>query len=266
VYVGGYFTTLGDGTTSAKYIAKWNGSAWSQLMDGDYNGVPGTVWAAAVQTAAQKMFVGGNLIYAGPNGANYIAAFSDSENPLPVELTTFTAKALGNDVVLRWRTESEVNNAGFEIERGTTSWKRIGFVQGFGNSASPHEYSFTEKNLMAGKYKYRLKQIDNDGTFTYSKEIEVVINTIPNSYVLYQNYPNPFNPTTTITYQIPQAGLVTLKVYDAIGTEVATLVNQQREAGSYNITFNASKLNSGVYFYTLRSGDFTATKKLILVK
>jgi hypothetical protein len=159
-----------------------------------------------------------------------------------------------------------VNNAGFEIERGTTSWQRIGFVQGFGYSASPREYSFTEKNLMAGKYKYRLKQIDNNGTFTYSKEIEVAINTTPDSYALYQNYPNPFNPATTITYQIPQAGFVTLKVYDAIGSEAATLVNQQQEAGSYNITFDGSKLNSGVYFYTLRSGAFSATKKLSLVK
>jgi hypothetical protein len=85
-------------------------------------------------------------------------------------------------------------------------------------------------------------------------------------YSLCQNYPNPFNPTTTIHYSINSAGLVTLKVYDILGTQVASLVNERQEAGSYTVEFNAANLPSGIYFYMLTSGNFKETKKLILLK
>jgi hypothetical protein len=198
--------------------------------------------------------------------------------PLPVELTTFTATAKENVVNLYWKTETEVNNYGFEIERGQTSnvksqitWKKIGFVEGHGNSNSPKEYSFTDNKPFGGsKFQYRLKQIDIDGQFEYSDIVGVVV--IPEKFALYQNYPNPFNPTTKIRYQIPllggdeRGGLVTLKVYDVLGNEVATLVNEEKPAGTYEITWYAANLPSGVYFYTINAGSFVETKKMILLR
>jgi hypothetical protein len=191
----------------------------------------------------------------------------NTSTPLPVELTAFNAERTSSGVLLNWATATEVNLQEFQIERksGTGNWMKIGFIPGHGNSSTPQEYSFPDDNVVAGENHYRLKMVDFDGTFHYSKELLINIPPI-RSYALYQNYPNPFNPTTTISYQIPQAGLVTLKVYDMLGREVATLVNSHQEVGSYNVTFDANKLNSGVYFYTLQAGEFAATKKLLLLK
>ncbi len=183
---------------------------------------------------------------------------------LPVELSAFTATASTSSATLKWSTATEVNNYGYDIERRLVSvdastvvdaqtlyasmqWTKVGFVAGNGTSNVAHTYSYTDANVSSGKYAYRLKQIDNSGTYKYSSEAEVSVTT-PKNFMLSQNYPNPFNPTTTITYDIPAVGslhVVTLKVYDIIGREVATLVNESKEAGSYQVTFNASKLASG---------------------
>ncbi|NUM60843.1 MAG: T9SS type A sorting domain-containing protein, partial [Ignavibacteriaceae bacterium] len=145
--------------------------------------------------------------------------------------------------------------------------------EGHGTTSEQQKYSYKDSSLTSGKYSYRLKQIDYDGSFKYSKEMEVDLST-PLKYLLEQNYPNPFNPTTTISYSIKTSGQVQLKVYDMLGTEVASLVNENQEAGNYSVTFNAaelprrsgSALTSGIYFYTLTSGNFMETKKLILLK
>ncbi|MCK9408914.1 MAG: T9SS type A sorting domain-containing protein, partial [Bacteroidetes bacterium] len=203
--------------------------------------------------------------------------FISNDNPLPVELVSFTASAQKNTVELQWRTVTEVNNYGFEIERrakddrhlqgdGHLAWKKIGFIEGNGTTIASKQYSFTEKNLSAGKYSYRLKQIDRDGKFTYSQTVEVSIANAPKEFALEQNYPNPFNPATVISYQLPVSSLVTLKVYDAIGREVATLVNEVKEAGSYSSQFDGTKLSSGIYFARLQSGDKVQLKKMILLK
>jgi hypothetical protein len=196
---------------------------------------------------------------------------------LPVELTSFTGSILDNKVTLNWKTTTEVNNYGFNIERRiveavnpksqntTANWEKVGFVKGNGASSSVHNYSYTDANVSSGTYVYRLKQIDNDGIFKYSSEAEVTI-TIPNVFALNQNYPNPFNPSTVIGYSLPVTGSVCLKVYDIVGREVATLVNETKEAGSYQVTFNASKLASGVYFYKLQSSSYTSVKKLLMIK
>jgi hypothetical protein len=145
------------------------------------------------------------------------------------------------------------------------NWTNIGFVQGNGTSVSPHSYSYRDANLSAGTYSYRLKQIDDNGSYKYINLSESF--TIqPAEYNLSQNYPNPFNPTTVINYSIPKAGHVTIKVYNVLGKEVATLVNEEKPAGTYAVNFSAQHYSSGVYYYTISAGNFSATKKMILMK
>lgn len=186
--------------------------------------------------------------------------------PLPVELSTFTARLDNGKVVLSWRTATEVNNYGFEILRSTQKddWHKIGFVQGHGTTNAPQSYRFVDIGGW-GKVSYRLNQIDRDGKFELSNVVEVKGETISN-YSLDQNHPNPFNPTTTISYHLPLRSYVTLKVYDMLGKEIAILVNGVQEAGQNVAEFEAVDLSSGEYFYTIRAGNFIDTKKMILLK
>ena len=186
--------------------------------------------------------------------------------PLPVELSYFNANISGSVVNLNWRTETEVNNYGFDIERkANKDWEKIGFVQGNGNSNAPKEYSFEDDELYGGsEFQYRLKQIDTDGQFEYSDIVEVEIT--PDKFTLFQNYPNPFNPITTIRYQLPTQSKVVITVYDFLGAEVMSLVNEIKEAGFYEEGINAVGLASGAYIYRIVAGDFVATKKMILIK
>ncbi|MCA2004149.1 MAG: T9SS type A sorting domain-containing protein, partial [Ignavibacterium sp.] len=175
-------------------------------------------------------------------------------------------------VELNWSTATETNNRGFEIQRSQmsevksqNSWQSIGFVNGKGTTSGPQYYSFTDKNLNAGTYTYRLKQVDFDGSFEYSNEIEVDVLS-PDKFVLEQNYPNPFNPTTIISWQSPISGHQTLKVYDILGKEVVTLVNEYKEAGRYKIEFDASNIPSGIYYYKISAGSFSDVKKMMVIK
>ena len=193
-------------------------------------------------------------------------------NPLPVELTSFTAKVIGKIALLNWQTSTEINNYGFEVERSVISnkvrnlsWTKIGFINGFGNSYSLKNYSYEDKNVNPGKYSYRLKQIDNDGQFEYSKTIEVDL-TAPAKFVLRQNYPNPFNSGTTICFNLIEAIHVNLTLFNILGQEIITLVNEFKEIGAHTINFDASDLNSGVYIYTLRVNGFSASQKMLLLK
>ncbi len=192
-----------------------------------------------------------------------------SDNPLPVELGMFSANVIKNKVALTWETATEKNNYGFEIERavleGDKSFEIIGFVEGNGNSNSLKTYSFIDSNPVDGKAVYRLKQIDYDGKYEYSKEIEVVYEAVK-EFALEQNYPNPFNPTTNISFKLAESGKVSVKIFNAIGQEVAELVNRTMEAGRHEVTFNASELPSGAYFCRMRSGNFTKTSKMLLIK
>jgi hypothetical protein len=197
------------------------------------------------------------------------------ESPLPVELTEFSAELSESDVELTWSTSTELNNSGFEIQRADESgewkvengkWSKIGFVSGGGTTNEPREYSFTERNLETGKYKYRLKQLDFNGNFEYFELAEVVSIGIPDKYDLSQNYPNPFNPVTTINYDLPSDGIVSIKVYDILGRELKTLVNEMKTAGYHKIRFNAADFGSGAYFYRMKAGDFVAVKKFVVLK
>ncbi|MFO7526768.1 MAG: choice-of-anchor V domain-containing protein [Ignavibacteriaceae bacterium] len=202
------------------------------------------------------------------------------EDIVPVELISFTANQNNNAISLNWITSSETNNMGFEVERQVHSlpagqagpqslvgnWSRIGYVEGNGTTTESKAYSFIDNNISAGAYSYRLKQIDFDGSFNYSESIEVEVNFTPIEYELYQNYPNPFNPQTIIGYQISNLSFVILKVYDALGNEVVTLVNELKPAGKYVEEFDGSRLSSGVYYYSLQAGDYLITKKMLLIK
>ncbi len=141
----------------------------------------------------------------------------------------------------------------------------IGFVDGNGTTTLVHTYSYTDKNVPPGKYIYRLKQIDFDGSYEYSKEAEVYVSS-PDKFSLGQNYPNPFNPTTTINYSLKKDGFVSLNMYNILGQRVADLVNQNQKAGYYNVNFNASDLPSGIYIYTIKTSGFTSSKKMLLIK
>lgn len=169
---------------------------------------------------------------------------SGSSFPLPVELSSFSANLRNNHVVLNWSTMSETDNYGFEIQRASTNniWEKIGFVNGSGNSNSPKNYSFIDKTVNSGKYTYRLKQVDANGSYTYSKIVEIDLG-IPAFFVLEQNYPNPFNPSTVITYQVPVQSIVEISVFNSIGEKVAELVNEVKEAGYYEVEFNAASLS-----------------------
>ena len=193
---------------------------------------------------------------------------TDNNNSLPVELTSFSAILTDKAVLLNWITATEVNNYGFDVERmrDGEDWKALGFVEGNGNSNSPKEYSFVDNTVSnAGTYYYRLKQIDNDGTYEFSKAIEVNFGS-PINFELNQNYPNPFNPTTTISFNLPQSGNVTLKVFNSIGEEVVTLTDGYIDAGVYTFNFNADGLPSGMYIYQLNTPEKTQVRKMILMK
>ena len=155
----------------------------------------------------------------------------------------------------------------FEIERRTEEGQfvTIGYVEGHGTTTEPQNYSYTDVTVSTGIYFYRLKQLDFRGTYEYFDEIEVDV-TGPLSFNLSQNYPNPFNPSTIIKYSIPESGIVRLAVYNLIGEEVAVLADGFSEAGFYEVTFDASSLPSGAYFYKLQSENSVVAKKMLLMK
>jgi hypothetical protein len=188
-------------------------------------------------------------------------------NFIPVELISFTADINGNSVFLKWQTATETNNSGFEILRTTKEddWRKIGFVSGHGTTTEPKSYSFSDENVVPGSYQYRLKQFDFDGSFNYSDIVEVEVQ-LPSEFSLEQNYPNPFNPSTTIKYSLPENSFVNLAVYNLLGENVRTLVNEVQNAGNYNLNFDASGLTSGTYVYRLSTASGTLTQKMVLLK
>ena len=235
--------------------------------------------------------------------------FTDNSAGIPVELISFTAEFVESQVTLSWSTASELNNSGFEIERKfeNKEWRTIGFIEGKGTTTEIQNYSFNDDmfEVYESKLCYRLKQIDFDGTYQYSNKVKVDIDIAnPQIFSLSQNFPNPFNPSTKIKFTIPtlpvrQAGsplnpspyqgegnrerLITLKVYDLLGNEVAILINEEKPAGEYEVEFsaigrslpagrhgayggNAYTIPSGIYFYQLKDGPFVQTKKMLLIK
>ncbi len=193
-------------------------------------------------------------------------------NEIPVELAAFNAEVIDDNVILNWSTATELNNSGFQIEKRILSqqssagnWASVGYIEGKGTTAEKSFYTFKDKNEKSGKYKYRLKQIDFDGTFSYSDEVEIEVSG-PKDFALYQNYPNPFNPSTTIKFALPVKTNFSLNIYNTLGEKITELFNGEMESGYHEIIFNASGLSSGIYFYKIESEKYSASKKLMLLK
>jgi len=201
------------------------------------------------------------------NQANFSITRITADTPVPVELTAFLADVSRSNVMLQWTTATELNNLGFEVQRKTdqSEFEAVGFVSGSGTTTESRSYFFTDSKLANGQYIYRLKQMDFDGTFSFSDEIIVEVEA-PAEYSLEQNYPNPFNPSTNINFSLAEAGLVKMVVYDMLGQKVSVIIDEFREAGYHSITFNATNLPSGIYFYTLETPQFKQTKKMLLTK
>lgn len=215
---------------------------------------PGAVSFRKYNTA-QNIVVGGIRV---------ATTWSDA---VPVELTSFTAEVSGNSVTLNWKTATETNNRGFAVQRKTSNsgWTNISFVNGNGTSTQSHEYSYADNNLETGKYSYRLKQVDMDGSSEFSNVVDADVEA-PAKFELAQNYPNPFNPTTKIDFSVPSNSNVKLTVYNVLGQQIAILANGFMKSGNHTVDFNAAGLNSGLYFYKLESNGVSLVKKMMLVK
>lgn len=216
-------------------------------------------------------------------GNTFIVATS----PLPIQIASFTGSVVnGENVVLEWTTLTEVNNFGFYVQRRTKSEEMFtdlphNFISGHGTTTEPQQYTWTDENVSIGIYHYRLHQVDLDGSQNFSPIVTVTVESplsvriadaVPAVFKLNQNYPNPFNPATMIEYSIPpfskgdQGGFVTLKIYNTLGEEIATLVNEHKQPGYYTVKWDASGIPSGVYFYRLTAGSLISIKKLVLMK
>jgi hypothetical protein len=191
---------------------------------------------------------------------------------LPVELTSFEAVGTKNGVQLNWVTASETNNKGFEIERSVNkeNYAAIGYVSGNGTTTQNSSYSFTDQGLNSGKYFYRLKQIDFNGMYEYSKVVEIEF-TVPNEFKLVQNYPNPFNPSTVLSFGLPVESDITLSVFNSLGELIEVVAQGKYQAGTHSVNFQALNLTTGIYLYTLSAAgsdgtNFTQTAKMLLIK
>jgi hypothetical protein len=244
---------LGQSTEGGVFVKFPSATTWQRLGLSRYSAT----------SLAEK---GGNLFVGTGHNSVYRASYVGIG--LPVELMNVSYRKANKGIEIFWKTASEQNNKGFQIERRREreDWQTIGFVRGKGTTTEVQSYSFTDESA-SGKLFYRLKQLDFDGAFQYSPVIEVNL-AVPETFELAQNYPNPFNPTTILIYQLPITSDVKLEVFDLLGRKAATLVNTRQEAGSYSISLNASAygLTSGVYFYRLQAGNFVETRKMMLLK
>jgi uncharacterized delta-60 repeat protein len=279
---------------------KSNGSIDSTFGNTANNGAFGEVFtdfgpggndaaqALAQQTDGKIVAVGSGGFFLFPLGARVaLARYNHTDSPLPIQLASFTVEAIRANAALMWTTLTELNNYGFEIQRGLTSAGLLSlpnsFIPGHGTTNEPHSYSFIDSTITPGQWWYRLKQIDLDGTVSYSDPItfytiaSVDESGTPKEFALHQNYPNPFNPSTHIEYALPYASHVRLNVYNMLGQLVATLVDEQHPSGLFSVEwngdgFNGNKVGSGVYFYRVEARlfegqpSFTNVKRMLLLK
>jgi len=265
--VGLTFSVINPGATWSDHASFWTrnfGAICLIELDGDFN--------AYYHTVNDKIQYFNMPYYLKMSKAAYgtVATLAQLTDIVPVEMLTFIASVRNSSVELLWSTATELNNRGFEVERSVNdqnNFVTIGFVDGEGNSTEINYYSFTDNPQLSGinQIYYRLKQVDFDGTYSYSDVVNVTYD-VPAEFVLNQNYPNPFNPSTTISYFVPKESFVSIKIYDFLGREVTTLVSEMKSTGSYELAFDASNIPSGTYFYVMTSESYSNTKKMVLLK
>jgi photosystem II stability/assembly factor-like uncharacterized protein len=247
------------------FLTQDNGTTWVELP----NNLPNTVIMHLDYSHSNQM------LRAGTHGRGVYEAFIDFQ--IPVELTSFTAKADENIVTLNWSTATETNNQGFEIERKLKNqeWVRIGFIEGKGTTTEIQNYSYADDFSYLpyeGTVIYRLKQVDYNGTFEYSEQVAVNLTFVPSDFYISQNYPNPFNPFTTIKYSLPIESQVRISIYNALGEVIEELVSKVQDAGSYEVTWNAQNNSSGIYYYSFEVNSFDGSqshhemKKIVYLK
>jgi hypothetical protein len=239
-------------------------------------------WHSTLGVTSIVMMTQGGIQVGNDRTSSTPSQFADipGATPLPVELALFRAEQNNSQVRLYWETASELKNYGFDVERrsesgetgrlGTREWRKIVFVEGHGTSSAPHQYVYNDDNPGPGTYSYRLKQIDLDGSFCYSKEVEITINSRETAFTLHQNYPNPFNPSTSIEFSTPTSGHATLNMYNLLGQRIATIFRGDVASGTHSVEWSPTNLASGVYVYRLEVDNgvnhFTATRRLILMR
>jgi pectin methylesterase-like acyl-CoA thioesterase len=269
----------------SEYNCYGPGAAFRPVMDG-VGFWPGANQPSVLTDPQAATYTISNIFSKNNKGSGYSYAanwtpsliFVDTSkfdyHPLPVELSSFTAQADGRNVQLKWNTSTEKNSSSFEVEKkqvNSNTWQKIVSIKAADLSNSPKSYIYTDKNVTTGKFNYRLKMLDNDGTFSYSKIVDAQISA-PAEFSLSQNYPNPWNPSTRISYSLAFDSNVKLIIYNSLGQSVKEIVNGIQNAGFYETTFEAKSLPSGIYFYSIHSvsldgkQNFTSTKKMILVK
>lgn len=248
-----FSTNLFAGTEDGVFLSTNNGTNWTPVSTGLTNTV---IWALGISDT---------YLFSGTNGNGLWRRLLNEI--IPAELISFTASVKGNSIFLYWTTASEINNLGFSLEKSADNknWSSISFIDGNGTTTSVQYYHYADRVHSSGKYFYRLKQIDLDGSSVFSDVVEVNV-SLPTEFALEQNYPNPFNNSTEIKYSLLNDGLVTLEIYSITGEKVKTIVKEIKAAGEYNVRFDASELATETYFYKIRSGSFIETKKMVLLK
>lgn len=267
----------------SNYDNTYNNCFWDTETTNNSNGVSGGNVSGLTGKTTSEMKTNTTFLNAGWSGSIwYMDASSDFNDgypylhwqnpggsPLPVGLLSFSVACNKGTVKLNWTTESEINNSGFDVERKRTenaNWTKIGFVEGHGTVNTPQSYTFEDKNLISGKYSYRLKQIDHNGNYEYFNLSSDVLIGAPSKFNISQNYPNPFNPKTNISFELPYDSKISIVIFDMLGREVTTLVDGFKEAGYHIVEFDGSKLSSGMYFYRIHTESFESVKRMLLVK
>lgn len=254
-----------------------NGDFYVAISGGDFSGVhlsidAGLSWSNYSFTLPTKCLSidSSGYIYAATDDGIYRAG----GRTVPVELISFTAEVNNDKVLLRWITATETNNQGFEVQRTEvrdqrSDWEKIGFVEGKGTTTEENIYNYEDNNIETGEYYYRLKQIDYDGSYEYSQEVQVKVDIIYD-FNLEQNFPNPFNPGTIIKFSIPHKAFVSLSIYNSLGEKIKTIINEFLEEGDHSVELKAEdfapSFSSGVYFYRLQADDYSESKKMLLLR
>ena len=214
----------------------------------------------------------------GPPPNNISAALAQDDDDalnftqLPVELASFDALTDGNTVALSWTTLSETNNAGFEVQSlskndgASSQWEVLGFVEGVGTTLEAQNYTYRVDNLKPGRHVFRLKQVDYDGAFEYSAQVEVAVE-MPDAYVVSPAYPNPFNPQASFSFGVRQAQQVTVELFNMLGQRVMTVYQGTPAAGAtQSVQIDGSGLQSGMYLLRVQGENFVNTQVLTLIK